>query len=746
MCTVSRLAFVLLVILSCSASGLAGILGVCCFEDGSCQDLDRATCLMLGGFPQVDEVSCAEGVCDYAVGDINCDGSIDFNDLDAFVLRLTDEAAFERMYPGCDPLAGDMNDDTYVDFTDIDLFVTCLVTSRPGGPPPCGRRVRTRIRNFCPALPTPDDPAAAGPNAVGWIEDISFPNAVRAGAAPPGVPGAPVFPEITAATLDFDGQQISGAFIDSGVDLLPGFDIRAQVRYPAAGAGGLNARPAGTGAFPVVVIAHGNHGRFTGGPDPSDENYRGYTYLQDALAQRGYLSISLGLDDFTSLFPGILSRAWLVLCHIENLERINGLAGHVLQGRIDLGNITLVGHSRGGDCVVRAQMMNESVGTGNPEVDGPAVGPGAGEGRFAIRAVISLAPTRFFDGTVDYGGGVNAESRLATAIPFLGMWGDDDGDVSGGDTQLPAIPGLGLAAQRSTANHVLGAYDRSPPGPKQLAWVEGANHNHWNTSWPADGGNVAITINAAQQRDLLVSYGQAFIRGYAGGEAALLDYFRFAAEQLPPAGTVAAARVHLQYQDTAARRLVVDDFQANPALGTTSTGEAGVDTTTLVGPPAEPELIGANRAADATQSYFHHTRGVLFEWNAAADFYRTIPPGVAAAGRGIDVSANSVLSFRVTQDRRDAASAAPLDLIVKLRDGRGREAQVRTSTITAIPVHQTRTDDADLTKSMLKTIRIPLCRFRNDQPRLNLRNIDRIQFEFGRATGKIALDDIEFAR
>jgi M6 family metalloprotease-like protein len=59
-------------------------------------------------------------------GDLNCDGTIDFDDVNPFVLAVTDQAAYEAAYPDCNWLNGDCNDDGYVDFDDINPFVVIL--------------------------------------------------------------------------------------------------------------------------------------------------------------------------------------------------------------------------------------------------------------------------------------------------------------------------------------------------------------------------------------------------------------------------------------------------------------------------------------------------------------------------------------------------------------------------------------------------------------------------------------------
>ncbi len=59
-------------------------------------------------------------------GDTNCDDFVDFDDIDAFVLALTGQPAYEAAYPYCHWLNGDCDGDGDVDFDDIDVFVDIL--------------------------------------------------------------------------------------------------------------------------------------------------------------------------------------------------------------------------------------------------------------------------------------------------------------------------------------------------------------------------------------------------------------------------------------------------------------------------------------------------------------------------------------------------------------------------------------------------------------------------------------------
>jgi hypothetical protein len=62
----------------------------------------------------------------YLRGDLNCDRGVDFGDIDAFVVALTGQDAYEQQYPDCEFSLADINCDGGVDFSDIDGFVTCL--------------------------------------------------------------------------------------------------------------------------------------------------------------------------------------------------------------------------------------------------------------------------------------------------------------------------------------------------------------------------------------------------------------------------------------------------------------------------------------------------------------------------------------------------------------------------------------------------------------------------------------------
>jgi hypothetical protein len=71
----------------------------------------------------------AEVISPITYGDLNCDGSVNFGDINPFVLALADPEQWETTYP-CDILNGDINQDGAVNFGDINPFVACLSSNQ----------------------------------------------------------------------------------------------------------------------------------------------------------------------------------------------------------------------------------------------------------------------------------------------------------------------------------------------------------------------------------------------------------------------------------------------------------------------------------------------------------------------------------------------------------------------------------------------------------------------------------------
>ncbi len=74
----------------------------------------------------------SQSLC-YCKGDMNCDGVVNFGDINPFVLYLSNPVSWHVMFPDCPPENGDINGDGQVSFADINPFVALMVNS----PIPC---------------------------------------------------------------------------------------------------------------------------------------------------------------------------------------------------------------------------------------------------------------------------------------------------------------------------------------------------------------------------------------------------------------------------------------------------------------------------------------------------------------------------------------------------------------------------------------------------------------------------------
>ncbi|TWT45521.1 Thermophilic serine proteinase precursor [Phycisphaerae bacterium RAS1] len=76
------------------------------------------------GWGRVNALAAVRSVT--PLGDSNCDGQVNVLDINAFVLALSDPAAYAALYPGCARIRADINGDGAVDVLDINEFVAVI--------------------------------------------------------------------------------------------------------------------------------------------------------------------------------------------------------------------------------------------------------------------------------------------------------------------------------------------------------------------------------------------------------------------------------------------------------------------------------------------------------------------------------------------------------------------------------------------------------------------------------------------
>ncbi len=109
--------------------------GACCVGT-TCSVVSAADCAAGGGTYQGDNTSCTPSPCNVLCpGDGNCDGVINWRDIDYLVAAQNDNvSSWTAKFPGtppCDFLNLDTNGDSHVNWRDIDPFIALMNTTCP---------------------------------------------------------------------------------------------------------------------------------------------------------------------------------------------------------------------------------------------------------------------------------------------------------------------------------------------------------------------------------------------------------------------------------------------------------------------------------------------------------------------------------------------------------------------------------------------------------------------------------------
>ncbi len=272
-----------------------------------------------------------------------------------------------------------------------------------------------------------------------------------ASAAPPAEPALAVSAGDPATPGRFATRRLRYELPDLAVPEFPApVEVLAEVTAPVGSAG----------PMPIVLFLHGRHSTcYRGGPGgeasgdwPCPEGWRpvpshtGYRYIADVLASQGHLVVSIsanGINGQDGLFldGGASARSQLVRHHLAQWAEWSAHGGDPWGGRfhnrVDLDQVVLVGHSRGGEGVERAAIDTWP------------------EDPWQIQGLVLIGPTAF-------GRQVAAGIHTAVILPFC------DGDVSDLQGQQYVDVGRDLTRDRALRASVM---------------AMGTNHNYYNTEW-----------------------------------------------------------------------------------------------------------------------------------------------------------------------------------------------------------------------------------------------------------------------
>jgi hypothetical protein len=516
----------------------------------------------------------------------------------------------------------------------------------------------------------------------------------------------------------------------------PGFpgpvELRAEVYRPTNLA---------TGPFPLVVFLHGRHAvcsaSFTW-PCPAGQtaipSYQGYAYIGNRLASWGYIVVSISANGINavdnSVFDlGALARAQLIQRHLDQWNTFNttGAApfGTTFVGRVDMQNVGTMGHSRGGEGVMRHFLLNQSAGS-----------------PYGIKAIFPLAPVDF-------------NRPVINGVPFEVLLPYCDGDVS----DLQGV-------------HFYDDARYSMPGDltrKHTVYFMGANHNYANTVWtsgfPGAGDDWGFSTDghcsqtdptrwsASKQQSATRTYMMGFFRRYIGEETQFDAMLKM--DVPPPASSsLSASEAFAAYHapDSAAERRDVNRYLTAAALTSNQLGGAvtasGFTPNDVCGGAGEPTPCNPtepnSRQPHTTPSARSSAPGMSQLRGGYSAMTATYTNAIPAGFR--DVSAFQMLQFRVSTNYADVRNTPGVaqDFVVRLTDGTGAFADVLTSTFSGVLFYPPGNPAAGepVPKVLLNTARLSLSAFGG----INLSDVRSIQFRFNqRASGAFLITDIAFA-
>lgn len=523
----------------------------------------------------------------------------------------------------------------------------------------------------------------------------------------------------------------------------------------------LNARvwyPDGAGPFPLVLVVHGNH-------DMKDFSDPGYEYLGHLLASRGYIVASIDENFINGGIRGENdARGWLLLKHLQLFKRWNAEAGNPFQGKVDMGHIALIGHSRGGEAVADAAAFNEL----EYYPDDATLKFDFG---FDIKGVISIAPV---DGQyLPTGRGVEMHN-----VSYMTFHGSHDGDV--------------------TSFHGLRIYDRLRFTDddfhfKAAIYVYRANHGQWNTVWQNhDNGprsarilDLRGLIPQKDQRHFAELYVSSFLDVVLKGDKRYLPIFRdhrVIGEWLPKTMYIT------RFETSAFRPLAT--FEEDIDVTSGSTDGVTLQGDSLATWKEETLLLRSSNRNNTSAS--QENQAVWIGWNnriAGPDTTRTGPPARFTVSlpdglaRRWQVGSGTALTFMLgatestpgprkdpTADpsakkgdagrgrggkgaKKSDEEKPPIDLSVQVEDASGQTASVDLRRYGAIrrplETHVMRRSDQDARRFqhpwelILQTYAIPIGDFMAENPRFDPTTLRAVRLVFDRSVaGEVAVDEI----
>ncbi len=274
-----------------------------------------------------------------------------------------------------------------------------------------------------------------------------------------------------------------------GTDALP---LNGRVWYPL-----------GDGPFPLVLIVHGNH-------NMAEYSDPGYAYLGELLASRGFITVSVDENFLNGCWCGGMGkengvRGWVLLQHLALWREWNNIKENPFFHKVDMGNIALIGHSRGGEAIAHAAAFNRLKYF-------PEDAKLKFDFNFSIKTLIAIAP---IDGQYE----AISEPAPLENLNYLVLQGSHDSDVSFFAGYRP------FRRVRFTD----GQY-----WMKAAIYIYRANHGQFNTVWGSYDMGLPLKkliiqnslLQGDDQRQVAKTYIAGFLEATLHGRREYVPLFR----------------------------------------------------------------------------------------------------------------------------------------------------------------------------------------------------------------------------
>jgi hypothetical protein len=562
------------------------------------------------------------------------------------------------------------------------------------------------------------------------IATINFCNTYAQTTPDPGLPGP-----YAVTKLNYNLGDL--AFTTS-TSFPSSLEVRGNVHFPTGLSGG---------PYPVIINLHGRHETSFETANPTNTalewpcspgfesitSFEGYDYFANFMASHGYIVISVSANainawDNSSADYGMNARGEIMQHHCDLWNEWNTVGdtagvtsfGSMFVGKLDMQNIGTMGHSRGGEGVVKHALLNYSQGS-----------------PYHITCLITLAP-------VDFG------REVLNGIPMLNISPYCDGDVS----DLQGVYYNDDTRYNDTSDHTA----------RHQILMLGTNHNFYNTVWtpglyPAGGaddwddywssttdfcgtlGSINKRLTPSRQQAAYTAYASAFYRYYMEGDTSFAPILHVDDIIPPVSSTLDSSEVFVSWHAEDSIRM---DINRNLSEGAETMNTLG-GTVAANGLVAYGVCSDDPGEIDCSVSFSHdkepHSGSgsslgmpqMALQWDDTTDWWENSIP---VANQ--DFSGYKHLQFRASVNFSTSPSTSNANFTVELTDVFNSTASVKVTDYTNATYFPPGNHFLCQPKIMYNSIKIPLVDFTG----IDLSQIQKVAFRFKDGANAILMTEL----